>query len=182
MIGCRAQENGERLAIGHLFAGFRNFATPLVTVGGVYLVGTIVVIGIVLLAAGGSTPPVAPPKAGADLEAAAEAIRSMALALAIGATVYVPILMLIWFAPLLVVFDGLAPVEAMRLSFSACLKNVLAFLVYGASLLALWIIATVPLFLGLVVLLPVVICSVYASYKDVFVSRGAPARGNPSLR
>ena len=52
MIGCRAVEQNEELGIAHLFAGFR-YAGPLVTVGGVYLVGTIVVIGIVLLLTGG---------------------------------------------------------------------------------------------------------------------------------
>ena len=41
--------------------------------------------------------------------------------------------MLIWFAPLLVVFNGLPPLEAMKLSFAACLKNMLPFLVYGVG-------------------------------------------------
>ena len=181
MLGCRAQDSGEALALGHLFAGFRKHASPLVTVGGVYLIGTIIVLGIVLVTAGGTMLPAALSKPGADLETVAAAIRSLALALAIGATAYLPLLMLIWFAPLLVVFDGLAPVDAMKCSFAACWKNVLPFLVYGVAVVVLWIVATIPLFLGLVVLLPVLICSVYASYKDLFVPRRAPAGGNPPL-
>ena len=33
MIGCRALESGKPLEIAHLFAGFRQHAAPLVTVG-----------------------------------------------------------------------------------------------------------------------------------------------------
>jgi uncharacterized membrane protein len=51
-------------------------------------------------------------------------------------------------------------------------------------ILALWFIASIPLFLGLLVLLPTLICSVYASYKDIFVaSDPKPAGGgNPFLK
>jgi len=87
MIGCRALENGEPLEVAHLFAGFKQQAAPLVTVGGVYLVGTVVVMGIVLVIAGGSMPPSGLPKTGMDMEALRAAARSMALAFAVGAAV-----------------------------------------------------------------------------------------------
>ncbi|HXF67327.1 MAG TPA: BPSS1780 family membrane protein [Burkholderiales bacterium] len=182
MIGCRALERGEPLEIGHLFAGFRDQAAALVTVGGVYLVGTIVVLGLVFVSAGGSMMPAVMPKPGTDLEIVGAAARSLALAFAVGAAAYVPLLMLVWFAPPLIVFQRMAPVDAMKLSFGACWKNVLPFLVYGAAALALWIIASIPFLLGLIVLVPVLICSVYASYRDVFAARAAPAAGNPFLR
>src|SRR5262245_31239395 len=164
MIGCRTVDANEELEIAHLFAGFK-YAAPLVTVGGVYLVGTIVVIGVVLLVTGGSLLPSELSKPTADMEVLGTKLRTMALALAIGGAVYIPLLMLIWFAPLLVVFNALPPVEAMKLSFAACAKNLLPFLVYGVVILVLWFIASIPLLLGLLVLLPVLFCSVYASYK-----------------
>ena len=119
-----------------------------------------------------------------DVQEVAAAMRSMALALTVGFALYLPLLMLIWFAPLLVVFHDLTPLEAMKQSFFACLSNWLAFLVYGVIILVLWFIASIPLFLGLVVLLPVLICSLYASYKDIFVAAETkPAGGgNPFLR
>jgi uncharacterized membrane protein len=168
MIGCQAADHGEELELAHLFAGFRKNPSALVTIGGVYLVGTIVVIGFTFVAAGGSMLPTVLQKSSGDVEMMASALRSAALALTIGFALYLPLLMLIWFAPLLVVFNELKPVEAMKLSFSACLVNWLPFLVYGLVILVLWFIASIPLFLGLVVLLPVLICSVYASYKDIF--------------
>jgi len=195
MTGCRAIENGEPLEIRHLFVGFKQQAGPLVTIGGVYLVGTIVVMGVVLLAAGGSMLPAVLSKgAGADLETLQAALRSLIIALAVGAAAYLPLIMLIWFAPLLVIFEGLAPVAAMKLSFSACLRNTVPFLVYGLALLAMWVLMSLPAVLGiigsvlvvvlLVVSIPVLICSIYASYKDVFTApAGAPtAGGNPFLR
>ena len=171
-----------------LFAGFKQQAAPLVTVGGVYLVGTVIVVGIVLVIAGGSMPPSVLPKPGTDIETLRAAVRSMALALAVGATVYLPLLMLIWFAPLLVVFNGLAPVAAMKLSFAACVRNTLPFVVYGAAILLLWLVLSLPAALGaiggllvvalLVASIPVLICSIYTSYKDIFAAH-APASSTP---
>lgn len=193
MSGCRALENGEALEIRHLFAGFRDKATPLVTIGGVYLVGTILVVGVVLLVTGGSMLPSVLSKPGADIETLRAALRSMALALAVGAAIYLPLIMLVWFAPLLVMFDGIAPVAAMKLSLAACLKNTVPFLVYGIAIAGLWFVMSVPAVMGtigvllvialLVGSIPVLICSIYASYRDIFVARGAPAAGgNPFLR
>jgi hypothetical protein len=180
MVGCRALERGEPLEIGHLFAGFRQHAAPLVTVGGVYLVGTVIVVGIVLVVAGGSMLPAVLTKPETDIETLRAAARSMMLALAIGAAAYMPVLMMIWFAPMLVVFNGLAPVAAMKLSFTACVSNTVPFLVYGAAVVMAWIVLSLPAALGpvggmlavalLVASIPVLIGSVYASYRDIFAA------------
>ncbi len=195
MIGCRAIERGEPLEIPHLFAGFKQQAAPLVTVGGVYLVGTVIVMGIVLIAAGGSMLPTVLSKgAGADIETLRAALRSLTLALAIGAAVYLPLIMAIWFAAPLVVFEGVAPVAAMRLSFSACLRNTIPFLVYGLAIIGIWLALSLPAAMGPVgavlvfalfaASIPVLICSIYASYRDVFAAPAAPASAgdNPFLR
>ena len=193
MIGCRALEEGKPLEVPTLFAAFKTHAAPLVTVGGVYLVGTIVVLGIVLIIAGGSLLPTLM-KSGADLETVRAAVRSLAIALAIGAAIYLPLIMVIWFAPLLVVFDGMAPVPAMKLSFEACLKNTVPFLVYGLAILGAWMVLSLPAVFGplgaavmiafFILSIPVLICSIYVSYKDVFQpARGPEAGGgNPFLR
>src|SRR5688572_20580818 len=95
MIGCRALEEGKPLEVSTLFAAFKQHSGPLVTVGGVYLVGTIVVLGIVLIIAGGSLLPTLM-KSGADIETIRAAVRSLAIALAVGAIIYLPLIMLIW--------------------------------------------------------------------------------------
>jgi hypothetical protein len=191
MIGCRAVENGEKLEIRHLFAGFKERIAPLVTVGGVHLIGTIIVVGTVLIASGGTKLPAVLSNPGADVETLRAALRSMAFALAVGAAIYLPLIMLIWFAPLLVVFDNLTPFAAMKLSFTACLKNTLPFTVYGLAIMGLWFVLSLPAVMGpagallvialLVASIPVLVCSIYLSYKDVFVVRSAPAAGGNPL-
>ena len=64
----------------------------------------------------------------------------------------------------------MAPGEALKASFSACAKNVLAFLVYGVVVVTLLFFAALPAGLGLLVLVPVIAGSTYAAYRDVFVA------------
>jgi len=185
-IGCRALENGQELKIMHLFAGFRERAAALVTLGGIYLVGTILVFGLMLLNADVPQLTALLTKPGTDIETLRAATRSLAFALLVGATAYLPLLMLLLFAPLLVVFDGLAPLPAMKLSFAACFKNTLPFLVYSAALFALWFAISLPAAFGtagmvvvaalLVASIPVLFCSIYASYRDIFM-RNSSAPG-----
>ncbi len=169
MIGCRDLEQCRELELAHVFAGFRGgHAAPLVTVGGVYLVGMIVILGLIFLTDGGSMLPTALSGKHTDMAAVAAAVRGLALALIVAFVVYIPLLMAVWFAPLLVAFHGMPAGPAMKLSFQACWRNVLPFTVYGFVILVLWFLASIPLLLGLLIVLPVVLCSIYASYKDVF--------------
>jgi hypothetical protein len=183
MIGCRALEQNGRLEIPHLFAGFRQSAAPLVTVGGIYLVGTIIVFGFVFLSADGAKL-AALAKQGGDAGAARAALRELGPAFVLGALAYVPLLLLVWYAPLLVVFDGLAPFTAMKLSLQACLKNTAAFAVYGLAVLGLSAVISLPAAFGtagaglamalLVASIPALLCSIYVSYRDIF-GTGDPA-------
>ena len=176
MLGCRAVDEGRNLEFGYLFAGFQNNAAALVTIGGIYLVGSIVILGVVFLTGGGSMMTTMMQKSPGDLQMAVGAMRSLALALMVAAALYVPLLMLIWFAPLLVVFDNMKPVDAMKGSFNACLANWLAFLIYGLIVMVLWVLAAIPFGLGFILLLPVLMCSIYTSFKDIF---GAPVAATP---
>ena len=81
----------------------------------------------------------------------------------------VPLAMAVWFAPALVVFHDLPPVEALKQSFQGCLRNMVPFLVYGIIVLGLGILAAIPAFLGWLVLIPTLIGSTYYSYRDIFL-------------
>jgi uncharacterized membrane protein len=97
---------------------------------------------------------------------------SVLLAICIGLLVflllYLPLVMAIWFAPALVVLRGVEPLEAMRLSFNGCMRNIVPFLLYGVVGVGLSIVATIPLLLGWLVLGPVTIASLYTSYCDIY--------------
>jgi hypothetical protein len=170
MIGCRDLERGEELEIGHLVAGFRHNTSQLITLGGVYLVGQVLIFGVLLLIGGAALMEAfnAGPKA--DPQVIMNSLGPITFALLVAFSLSVPLMMAIWFAPLLVVFDSVPPVAALKASFLACLKNMLPFLVYGAALVLLAFIAAIPFGLGFLVLFPTIFGSLYASYKDVFRS------------
>ena len=165
--GSRELEEGRELELGHLFAGFRDRLGTLAAVGGLYLASWVVVALIAALVTGasawillgGSADPVT---------SGAAAATTILLAGLVMLALMMPVFMAIWFAPQLVIFQGLGAPQAMRDSFFACLKNVMPFLVYGAIMLALFIVATIPVGLGWFVLLPVIFASIYTSYRDIY--------------
>ena len=167
MVGCKAQQSGEELEIAHLFAGFKKNTNSLITLGGVYLVGQIIIFGVMFIFGGGAI--FALMRGGQpDLAAMTAALSSAMLAVLIGHALYIPLVMALWFAPALVIFNDVQPVPALKSSFNACLKNINPFFIYGIALFVLSIIASIPLFLGFLVLVPVISTSVYTSYRDIY--------------
>jgi uncharacterized membrane protein len=168
-LGCQALNRGEPFEVAHIFAGFKspNFG-QLVLVGLITLVLNIIVIAIVIFIAflGGAGAALSGLVAGkgAGLMAGGMALVAVLVALML----LIPVAMAVWFAPTLVVLRNQTAVGAMILSFNGCLKNIIPFLIYGIVGLVLSIVACIPLFLGLLVLIPVVYASIYAAYRDVF--------------
>ncbi|RPI45404.1 MAG: hypothetical protein EHM59_10250 [Betaproteobacteria bacterium] len=166
MLGCRALDRGEDLAVAHLFAGFRTHLSPLLVIGALYVAGLFILIVTVSLLTGGAVLALIR----GDVDAGG-ALASVLVALLASAVMLVPLGMATWFAPALVTLQRMAPVDAMKLSFRGCLRNVSAFLVYGVLCLILSLLATLPAGLGWLVFLPVLAASVYAGYKDIFLHR-----------
>ena len=168
MLGCEAQSRGEKFEIKHLFAGFSNNTGRLVLLSLIYTAITLV---IALIAVG----PLFSEMMKGGLEPGAEMIESMPdpgtfLLPFLGAMlVMVPLIMAVWFAPVLIVLNDMPLIAAMKLSFSGCLKNILAFLIYGLIALVLYILAAIPLMLGLLVLFPTLIASIHVAYRDIFI-------------
>ena len=69
-------------------------------------------------------------------------------------------------------FHDLDPITAIKASFLACLKNVLPFLVWGIVMFVFSMLATIPLLLGWLLLGPVMMASLYLSYRDAFYEIG----------
>lgn len=80
----------------------------------------------------------------------------------------IPFMMSTYFAPILVVLQGKAPLDALRLSLRAGVRNILPMIVFMLGLMALGLLATLPLLLGWFVLIPVMFATSYASYRDIF--------------
>ena len=193
MEGCRALERGGRLELGHLLAGFRKNAPRLATIGGVSLVGNLVLMMIVMEIGGEAITALMKsvakgaamtPQLAQEMQAAT---RTVARALLVAMAVTLPLFMALWYAPLLVYFNDLSPLGAMKRSLIACVKNTGAMLVYGAVIVAGILIAIpVTTALGqyeftLFLLAPVVVPSIYASYKDIFLAGTAPQAETDSV-
>jgi hypothetical protein len=167
MIGCDAVHKGQPVTFAHLFSGFSShtgnlmgigLATLLVYFGVFLLVGLIFGTRVALMLSGMEQPDTSNPAVAINL--ALGALVMMALT--------VPVYMAIWFSYALVVINDFGVVQALKASFSGCLKNVVPFLIYGVMMFLLAIAATIPLALGWLILGPVLFASLYTGYRDIF--------------
>lgn len=181
MAGAREVEKGGELELLHLVAGFKKNTAQLVSIGGIYLVSLIVIFGITFALSGDA---IATKLAQfQELERQATPDPQVAMQLFVdlmrlglpALLLATPLFMAYWFAPALVYFADQNALQAMKLSFTASLKNILPFLVYVLILGALAFIAMIPAFLGFLVLIPLVIITLYTSYNDVFEGEIKPA-------
>jgi hypothetical protein len=184
MEGCRALERGEPLQLMHLACGFRRNAADLVTLGGLSLVGNLVIMMIVIGMAGDSISALNAAFAGAAPQAITPELRAawlvVARALLTGTLVSLPLLLALWYAPLLVYFHDARPLAAMKSSLYACARNAPAMLVYGLVVFA-GIFLAMPFAralhqydLALWLLAPVLVPSLYASYRDIYRVASTP--------
>ena len=193
MVASRAAERGQALRISMLFAGFRANLPAQLALGGVYLASIALLLAATALADDGALANWM--LTGGRPEAEVLQSDGFLLALALGATLYMPVMMLFWFAPVLVAWHGLGAPKALFFSFFACLMNWRAFLAYGAvgtlvtvvipfaALFALVLASGGALRLSamslvlplLLALLPTLFASFYASYQDVFGEERAEA-------
>ncbi len=167
LSACAKAADGETPDIRDVFAGFKHKSSDLLVVGLLYMAAMVVIVlfGVVI--------------GGSSLAGGLMLNNPIGIGLAFGGLIFtflltlalsVPLLMALWFAPALVYFNNMSPREALKASFAACLKNTTPFLVYGLIVMVLMFFAALPVFLGFLVLVPVLAGSVYASYRDIFVA------------
>ncbi len=204
MLGAQSQERHGRLRVAAGFDGFSMQGGQLALVGLLYLLGLFVVFmvaGLLLMATGVLTAGSMEALNSNDPEVVAGVLGpGIGLVLLVLMLAMVPLLMLYWFAPALVALEGMSAVEAMRMSFRACWRNMIPFLVYGLALffilmgasLVFGIISAIlvsiseALMVALMLLMiplmlvfaALVVLSIYTAYRDVF---HAPTRSPGSL-
>lgn len=174
LYGAAALARGEPLEIVHLFRGFQDQERmgPLVLLGAISLAGYVLIALVVLLFMGGglmmgaaldSTGAIVPSEAMGGLFAGAGLI-----ALLIVLTISVLIAMALFYGIPLVMLGGQNAWPAAQDSIAACWINILPLLVFGLIYLVLAVVAVMPFGLGLLILGPVTVGAIYASYQDVF--------------
>lgn len=188
--GVRALEQGRPLDKPALLQGLAANRIGLLRLGGLHLVATLAVLAISMLVEGG-------PQSLGSIEDAdpAEMLAMLARLLLIAA----PVLTAFWFAPLLAAWDGVPALKSVFFSFVASVRNWRAFVAYGFAVAMAGVaipglillvagsisptllnIFSVALRMLLVfVMAPVLMASVYLSYRDVFHGAEAAPRERP---
>ena len=182
MAAYRALDNGQELELPQFIAVLKGPVIPLMTVGAVQLLGALL-IGQIMVSMGFDPKAVMEiakdPKASpADMQA----VMNQAMpAVLTGLALFTPLIMATWFAPALILFGGARPAIALGVSLRAVAKNWPAMMINGLALgLLLFLAALVPMLLGLVVAMPVLFGSLYASYQAIFAvwAEDGPAADN----
>ena len=166
---CHALEHDEEIELAHLFKGFQRNTQKLVMLGGLNLLGNYLILGVMKITGGGelidlmmsNSPDV-------DPTVIVHAISGAAIAIVISLILSVIFLMATQFAPMLVTFDKLSPLEALKASLEGSWRNLAPLSVYGIMMMLFMIVASLPLMLGWFILLPVMITSIYAAYRGIF--------------
>jgi len=168
MLGCAALERGEKLEIGHLFAGFKNNTGTLIGLGAIYLavaIALVLILGVFMFAGAGGLGALSDPDSinPADLFSS-----GFMIALLLGLLLFIPIAMMFWFAPALISLGGVSLIDSLKMSFSGCLKNILPMFLFGVIMMVLTIIAAIPFGLGLLVIMPVGFAAFYTAYRSIY--------------
>ena len=184
MLGCKQQAQGHKFTIGHLFTGFTRNFSQLLILGVLHTIGLLIIaicMGAILVVLLGGMDAFLNTIGGLIdafkdrnylqlIEQISNFSQAILIADLVGLALYMPLLMLVWFAPALVVLADLTAIEAMQKSFTGCLLNVMPYTIYSLVGLLLAILATLPLAVGWLILFPVTIISIFISYQDVFES------------
>jgi uncharacterized membrane protein len=171
---CRALEENEEIELTHLFAGFRTHAAPLVSLGGFMLLGALISSMLVILIGGDAlTTLLENFKTANDPQVLVDAMwtagSGVALGLMVGVALMFALMLALQYAPMLVYFSDVPPVAALRASFAGSLRNIVPYTLYSLimQILAL-VLGFIPFGLGLIVLLPLGLTSLYVSYRNIF--------------
>ena len=166
VLGCDAQANGRPLRVDHLFAGLKVHAGNLALVGVFYLLGGLIAGFVSVVIGGGAalTGYILGALAGLGLGL----VSGVVLGSVVFSVLWVLLITALWFAAPLVVLRNTPPLDAMKMSLSACFNNFGAFVVLGVLIYVLIWVAMLPAGLGVLVLIPVLAGTLYASYQDVF--------------
>jgi hypothetical protein len=161
MLASRSIEQGGEPKFSQLFAGFQVRFGTLVLLGVVSLVILAAIVLAVVVVTGVQISTMPDPDAIFVTE-------QLLLAILLITALVLPLVMATWFAPALIVLHDMSVGAAMKASFAGCLKNVLPFLLYGVIGLVASAVASVPMGLGWLVLLPLIFLSLYTSYRDIY--------------
>ncbi|PJC03287.1 MAG: hypothetical protein CO070_08810 [Gallionellales bacterium CG_4_9_14_0_8_um_filter_55_61] len=188
---CRALEEDEAIQFSHLLAGFKKHPARLVSLGGLLILG-VVISALTMLLIGGTalgtllTTLKSIPNQQMLANAMQAAGPGVSFSLLAGFSLMFVLMLAFQYAPMLVYFNDLPPLAAMRASLVGTLRNFIPYTVYSIimQVLAL-LLGMLPYSIGLIALLPLGFTSLYVSYRNIFPFKDEihlikPATPNPT--
>ncbi len=180
LAGSWHQERGEQPVLAHLLTGFKSNWRALVPLGLVYLVGVATAVTVAGAVSGISLEKLV---MGAGENASPQMLNDLRSGMMWTLLFMLPIVLALWFAPALIVFDDLGVRQALAASLAACVRNLGALIVYAITLFAVATLVSmivlviakaipgagqVALFALALPLTSVLFISDYVSYRRVF--------------
>jgi len=189
--GCRTIERGNAFASESLTFSLGAQRVGLIRLGGLHLLGS----SLLVLGGFALGEPINLSD-GMSQEEAAALLTELSILLVLAS----PMLMAFWFAPLLTAWNGVSAGKSLFFSFVASWRNWRAFAMYGLALVLVGavvpgmvlivagliseslqnVLAVALRMLLIFILAPVMVASVYLSYRDVFETRD-PVEPPPAL-
>jgi hypothetical protein len=203
MAACRDTIAGKPVMPTILLDGFRSYGPVvmqrLFALGGLYIASMAIVFAASALGDGGTLLKVMFGLGGVNPDPETLASPGLLVALLVAATLYLPVAMMFWFAPVLTAWHDIPPAKALFFSVVSCWRNRGAFTLYGLLWFAValgvsFAIAALMQAVGagayaLTVMMPATIiitsmlyCSFYATYRGCFGVQEADAPSLPTSR
>ena len=171
---CRALEEEEEIELPLLFEGFRNRTARLAALGGFLLVGLLLASMVMVFIGGDALHSLLESVNAANnpemlVDAMWSAGSGVALSLLVGFVLMCLLMLAFQYAPMLVFFNDVMPFAALRASLSGSLRNIIPYTVYNVIMqIVALALSLLPFNIGLVVLLPLALTSLYVSYRNIF--------------
>ncbi len=171
---CRALEEEEAVEFKHLFEGFRKHTAHLAALGGFLMLGMLLSSMAMVMVGGDDFRALLEQVNAANdpqilMNAMSTAGSDVVFSLMVGFFLVCVLMLAFQYAPMLVFFNDLRPVDAVRASLFGSLRNLIPYTVYNLILQVIaLVLAILPFGIGLIVLLPLGLTSLYVSYRNIF--------------
>jgi hypothetical protein len=153
--------------LGALLAGFNKQPVSMLAVSGVTLLAGIIFLAVLFIFIG--TAVFGATMGGGQPDPSVFLSSRFWLAILVGIALMVPVGFATYLAPQLIVLHDQPALTAMKMSLVGCVKNIVPGIVFLLCAMVLIVASMIPLFLGLLISIPIMAITNYTVYRDIFV-------------
>ena len=171
---CRALEEDEKVEPGMILAGFRRHTSGLIALGAFLMLGMLFASTVMVTIGGEPFAALMEQVHSAEdsqvlIQAIAGGDSRVSLAMLVGLSLMLLLIVAWQYAPILVFFSGVSPWLALRASFVGTLRNIVPYTVYSLIMQGFTMVfGILPYGIGMLLLMPLGLASLYVSYRNIF--------------